>query len=74
MRWLKGEGGYSKSGIAADEVIGMVPVTKLVSPSGKHVIHYGGDQNEELSPLMIDYYDRRLVMASPFRSLPLGGN
>jgi hypothetical protein len=74
MHWLRKQGGHCKSGIAADEIIGMVPVTKLISPVGKHVIHHGGDQSEELSALMIDYYDRRLQMISPFRSLPLGGN
>lgn len=70
MTWLRSEGGHSKSGIAADEAIGMVPVTKLVSANGAYVIHPGNDQNEALSPLIIAHFDRRIKMLSPFRATP----
>lgn len=71
MRWLRDQGGKCKNGIQADDVIGMVPVIKLVSPDGeKWVIHVGDDQNELLSTLTIDYFDRRLGVLSPFRSVP----
>lgn len=70
MSWLRGEGGHCQSGIAADEVRGMVPVTKMISPSGKRVIHPGNDQSEVLSPLIIEYFDRRLGVLSPFKSIP----
>lgn len=68
MMWLKSQGGQCKSGIAADHDRGMVPVTKLVSPTGSHVIHPGNNQGEKLSTLTIEYFDRRLVLYSPFRS------
>lgn len=69
MRWLRSQGGECRSGIAADHVRGMVPVTKLVTSGGRHVIHPGNDQNEELSPLTIAYFDRRLEVCSPFPSV-----
>lgn len=47
----------------------MVPVTKLVSKDG-YVVYPGNDQSEELSPYMIEYFDRRLRVISPFRSVP----
>lgn len=70
MHWLKGVGGHCKNGIGADEEIGMVPVVKLVAPSGKYVIHGGDEQNESLSLLTIEYFDRRLGLLSPFKSVP----
>lgn len=70
MHWLKSIGGHCKSGLGADEDIGMVPVIKLVAPNGKHVIVGGDGQTERLSPLMIDYLDRRLQVISPFKSVP----
>jgi hypothetical protein len=70
MHWLKSEGGHCRSGIQADEVIGMVPVTKLVAANGRHVIHAGADQNEQLSLVTVEYFDRRLQVISPFRSVP----
>lgn len=69
MRWLRSEGGECRSGIAADHQVGMVPVTKLVAANGRHVIHPGNDQYEELSPLTVSYFDRRLQIASPFASI-----
>lgn len=73
MHWLKSVGGHCKSGIGADENIGMVPVVKLVGPDGRSVIHGGSNQNEKLSALTIDYFDRRLGVQSPFRSPPKDG-
>ncbi|MEO3387890.1 hypothetical protein [Mesorhizobium sp. CAU 1741] len=70
MFWLKKIGGDCKSGIGADPARGMVPVTKLVAPSGKHVIHPGNDQMEILSTHVIERYDRRLAVVSPFPSVP----
>lgn len=71
MRWLRDEGGRCQNGIQADESIGMVPVIKLVSPDGsKWVIHPGNDQGELLSWMMVEYFDRRLGVLSPFRSVP----
>ena len=73
MQWLMDEGGTCRQGIGADPEIGMVPVTKLISSDGnRHVIHGAADQSEELSPLTIDYFDRRLGMVSPFRSVLRG--
>lgn len=69
MRWLKSEGGQCRSGIAADHMVGMVPVTKLIAANGRHVVHPGNDQGEVLSPLTIAYFDRRLQVASPFPSV-----
>lgn len=70
MQWLRGEGGTCRTGIGANPDIGMVPVTKLISPDGtRYVIHSGNDQDEELSPLIIDYFDRRLGVLSPFASV-----
>lgn len=70
MYWLRSIGGQCKSGIGADHTRGMVPVTKLVGPSGKHVIYPGNDQSEVLSKHMIERMDRRLEVASPFPSIP----
>jgi hypothetical protein len=70
MSWLKSIGGSHRSGIAADPAVGMVPVVKLISPNGRHVVHPGNDQSEELSPYMVEYFDRRLQVISPFRSVP----
>ena len=71
MRWLASEGGHCQSGIGADPEIGMVPVIKLVAPGGtRSVVHPGGDQNEVLTPTIVEVYDRRLQMLSPFRSVP----
>jgi hypothetical protein len=71
MRWLRDQGGRCQNGIQADESIGMVPVIKLVSPDGsKYVIHPDDNQAEQLSTLMVDYFDRRLGVLSPFRSIP----
>jgi len=71
MFWLKSVGGNYRSGIGADPDVGMVPVTKLISPDGRHhVIHPGNDRGEELSPYIVEYFDRRLQLVSPFRSVP----
>lgn len=69
MYWLKNDGGECRPGIAADEQIGMVPVTKLVAKNGKYVIHPGNDQSEVLSSFTIEYFDRRLEVISPFHSV-----
>jgi hypothetical protein len=71
ITWLRSQGGQCRSGIGADPEIGMVPVTKLISPDGtRHVIHPSGDQAEELSTYTIEYFDRRLGVLSPFRGVP----
>jgi len=70
MQWLRSIGGESRTGIRADHEVGMVPVTKLVSPSGRFVIWNGNDQSEELSTYMVEYFDRRLQVLSPFASRP----
>ena len=70
MHWLESVGGRCQNGIQADDIIGMVPVIKLIAPNGKHVLHDGDDQSEVLSPLTIDYFDRRLQVLSPFRTVP----
>lgn len=67
IAWLKSTGGTSKTGMGADPDIGMVPVTKLIAESGRHVIYPGADGEEELSPYMVDYLDRRLGVMSPFK-------
>lgn len=70
MHWLRSIGGNCKSGIGADEKIGMVPVVRLVAPDGKHVTHGGGNQYEILSTITIRYFDRRLGVESPFYQKP----
>lgn len=70
MYWLRSIGGECRSGIAADPVRGMVPVTKMIAPTGRHVIHPGNDQSEVLSTHVIERYDRRLEVVSPFPSVP----
>lgn len=70
MYWLRSIGGECKSGIGADPVRGMVPITKLIAPNGKHVIHPGNDQSEVLSAHLVERMDRRLQVASPFPSVP----
>lgn len=72
MAWLRKIDGNCKSGIGADPVIGMVPITKLIAPNGKHVIFPSADQSEELSTYMIEQLDRRLGVLSPFRSVQRG--
>jgi hypothetical protein len=67
MRWLQSIGGECKTGIAVDDVIGMVPKIKLIAPSGKSVVVVNMDQKEPLSPLLIENWDRRLELLSPFR-------
>lgn len=67
--WLNSVGGHCSSGIQSDPDIGMVPVTKLISPDGRRVI-FPGDQSEVLSPMSIEYLDRRLGVLSPFKSEP----
>jgi hypothetical protein len=70
MHWLESEGGHCQKGIQADDDIGMVPVIKLVAANGRYVIHAGDDQSETLSLMTIEYFDRRLQVISPFRSVP----
>lgn len=70
MYWLRQQGGHCKNGISTDEIVGMTPVIKLVAPSGRYVIHSGDNQLETLSPLTVEYFDRRLQLLSPFRSVP----
>ncbi len=67
MRWLQSVGGESKTGIALDNEIGMVPKVKLVAPGGGSVVIVNMDQNEIASPLLIENWDRRLRLLSPFR-------
>ena len=55
MRWLQNQGDRCQSGIQADDAIGMVPVIKMIGPSGRYVIHGGNDQSEVLSPLTIEH-------------------
>lgn len=70
LHWLRSIGGDWRQGIAAGDA-GMEPVIKLISPDrSRHVIHSGNDQAEPLSVYLIDYFDRRLQVASPFKSLP----
>jgi len=70
MRWLESIGGKYRSGMQADQQRGMVPVTKLIGPDGRHVIVPGNDQSEVLSTYYVEYLDRRLGVLSPFRSVP----
>jgi hypothetical protein len=67
MRWLQSIGGDCRSGIAVDEVIGMVPKIKLIAPSGKSLVVVNMAQSDRLSPLLIENWDRRLGLLSPFR-------
>jgi hypothetical protein len=69
MRWLHSQGGECKTGIGADPVIGMVPVTKLVGPDGRFVVWPGNDQYEILASYTIEYLDTRLGVLSPFASV-----
>jgi len=68
MHWLRQSGGKCRSGIGADEKIGMVPVTLLQAPSGAYVIHSNDKQNKRLSQMTVDYFDRRLGINSPWGS------
>ena len=63
MRWLQSIGGECKTGIAVDEAIGMVPKIKLIAPSGKSVVIVNMDQTETLSPLQIENWCTRTVIA-----------
>lgn len=67
--WLRSIGGQCRTGIRADHVVGMVPVTKLISPTGAFVVWNGNDQFEELPLYTIEYFDRRLCILSPFTSV-----
>jgi len=69
MVWIRDNGGSCQNGMRADPEIGMVPVIKLIAHNGRHVIHPDSDQDEILSPLLIENYDRRLQVISPFRSV-----
>ncbi|MBA5779544.1 hypothetical protein H2509_20630 [Stappia sp. F7233] len=70
MAWVRDSGGYCTNGIQADHEIGMVPVIKLVADSGRYVIHPSDNQSEILEPSLIEYYDRRLGLVSPFKTTP----
>lgn len=70
MHWLRDQGGECRSGIGADPERGMVPVVKMIAPNGRWVVHPGGDQGEVLAASIVDFYDRRLQMLSPFQSVP----
>ena len=67
MRWLQSIGGDCKSGIALDDAIGMVPKIKLIAPNGKSVVVVNMVQSDPLSPLLIENWDRRLELLSPFK-------
>jgi len=69
MRWIKSIGGECRTGIGADHTRGMVPVTKLIAPNGRHVIYPGNDQNEVLARHIIERFDNRLLVVSPFPSV-----
>lgn len=69
MHWLKGQGGKCRSGIGADEKIGMVSVILLEAPNGEnYLVHSNDKQNARLSQETIDYFDRRLGLKSPYGS------
>jgi hypothetical protein len=70
MYWLRSIGGECRSGIGADPAIGMVPITKLIAPNGRHLIYPGSDQSEVLATHTIERMDNRLQVASPFPSVP----
>ncbi|MDQ0507437.1 hypothetical protein [Xanthobacter agilis] len=72
MRWLQSQGGHCSTGIGPDDAIGMIPVTKLVALNGRKVIHYGNDQSEVLAPSLIEHFDRRLHVMSPFPTVKRG--
>lgn len=66
MTWLHSIGGSSKTGIGACDTRGMIPIIRMSSPAGKHVNCTGDDTKEVLSDYMIAFYDRRLLVVSPF--------
>lgn len=72
MAWIARNGGHCQSGLGVDDAIGMVPVIKIVAASGRHVVHPSANQAEVLSPSIVEYYDRRLCVLSPFRSTERG--
>jgi len=67
MVWIRSEGGTCSSGIGGDDAIGMVPVIKITAYNGRYVVHPSADQNEILSPSVLESYDRRLRVLSPFK-------
>ncbi len=69
MAWIKSTGGRCRTGVGQDDAIGMVPVTKIIAVSGRHVIFPGADPDEVLSPSTIENFDRRLMVISPFRGI-----
>ncbi len=50
-----------------------MPLTRIVSPNGHHVIVAGVGQDERLVPTHVAYLDRRLSMKSPW-SYPEDGS
>lgn len=72
MVWIAQTGGHCQNGIGVDDEIGMVPVIKIVAANGRWVIHPSNDQSEILAPSVVENYDRRLQVVSPFKTTPRG--
>lgn len=69
ISWLKDQKGTFHESSGPDPEIGRAPVIKLISPDGQNsVLHYWSDRTELLTPSLIDHFDRRLQVKSPFRS------
>jgi hypothetical protein len=53
--------------MTVDDDIGMVPKVKLIAPNGNYVVVVDMKQHEIASPTLIENWDRRLGVLSPFR-------
>ena len=70
LEWARTEAGCEiKQGVIQDDEGRPFNITKIVAPSGKHVIEVGIQHTEFLVPTTIGRLDRRLGLTSPFFSI-----
>ncbi len=70
LHWIRECGGYANSGYASDKNGRVQSMTKITTAEGNSVVVAGIQQHERLEPTMVAYLDRRLLVKSPWRSLP----
>lgn len=64
LEWLRSQGFEYKSGIWNFET------TFRIEKDGKPLLSVFGELEEYLSPSVVEYFDRRLGVASPFPKTP----
>lgn len=67
--WARQEGCTVQSGVGSDLDGRPHTLTKIETPTGRHVIIVGA-QTERLVPTMVSYLNRRLGLKAPWFALP----